>query len=182
MSICLARIAAMSGQNVIVVDCDLRRRSLNDYLELEPEAGLLQVLAGEIPWRQAVRQDPHSHAEVLPLAAAAFTPRDVFGTELMHNLVQELSDAYDLVILDCPPMLAVAETRIVVMLSDFVVIVAQWGKSATRAVRSTIEQTIQAGAPVLGIALNCVDTNAPGRSSYSDTLYYYQAQKHYYSS
>jgi Mrp family chromosome partitioning ATPase len=127
-------------------------------------------------------QDQQSHAEILPLAAAGFTPRDVFGTNLMHTLIQELSESYDLVILDCPPMLAVAETRVVVMLSDFVVVVAQWGRSAAPAVRSTIEQTLASGAPILGVALNCVDAHAPGRSSYSDTLYYYQARKHYYSS
>ncbi|MBL8551575.1 MAG: AAA family ATPase [Hyphomonadaceae bacterium] len=182
MSICLARIAAMSGQSVIVVDCDLRRRSLNAFLEREPRQGLLQVLSREASWRDVVTQDPQSHADVLPLAAAAFNPRDVFGLQETRDLVQELAEVYDLVILDCPPMLAVAETRVVVTLADFVVVVAQWGKSATHAVRTTIEQTLQAGAPVLGVALNRVDTNAPGRSSYSDTLYYYQAQKHYYSS
>ncbi|MGE0740468.1 MAG: GumC family protein [Hyphomonadaceae bacterium] len=176
ISVCLARVAAMSGQRVVVVDCDLRKQSINDVVDLESEVGILQVLAGEAPWRSAIVRDPNSDAHILPVATSGFTPRDVFGSEAMENLVSELRAHYDLVILDCAPILAVAETRVLVKHADTTVIVARAGRSAIGAVRSAVTQTEGAGGKVLGIALNCV---MPHWQSYADSLYFYQSKSYY---
>jgi len=176
ISMCLARVAAMSGQRVCVVDCDLRRQSINDVIDIETDVGILQVLAGEAPWRSAIVRDPNSDAHVLPVATSGFTPRDVFGSEAMERLVGELRAHYDLVILDCAPILAVAETRILVKQADTTVLVARAGRSAIGAVRSAVSQTENAGGKVLGIALNCV---LPHWQSYADSLYFYQSKSYY---
>ncbi len=176
ISMCLARVAAMSGQRVIVVDCDLRKQSINDVIDIETDVGILQVLAGEAPWRAAVVRDPNSDAHVLPVATSGFTPRDVFGSDAMESLIGELRAHYDLVILDCAPILAVAETRILAKHADSCVIVARAGRSALGAVRTAVQQTEAAGGNVLGIALNCVQ---PHWQSYGDSLYFYQSKSYY---
>lgn len=176
VSMCLARVAAMSGQRVCVVDCDLRKQSINDVIDIETDVGILQVLAGEAPWRSAIVRDPNSDAHVLPVATSGFTPRDVFGSEAMERLIGELRAHYDLVILDCAPILAVAETRILVKQADTTVLVARAGRSAIGAVRSAVSQTEGAGGKVLGIALNCV---LPHWQSYADSLYFYQSKSYY---
>jgi len=176
ISMCLARVAAMSGQRVCVVDCDLRKQSINDVIDIETDVGILQVLAGEAPWRSAIVRDPNSDAHVLPVATSGFTPRDVFGSEAMERLIGELRAHYDLVILDCAPILAVAETRILVKQADTTVLVARAGRSAIGAVRSAVAQTEGAGGKVLGIALNCV---LPHWQSYADSLYFYQSKSYY---
>ena len=176
ISMCLARVAAMSGQRVCVVDCDLRKQSINDVIDIETDVGILQVLAGEAPWRSAIIRDPNSDAHVLPVATSGFTPRDVFGSEAMERLVGDLRAHYDLVILDCAPILAVAETRILVKQADTTVIVARAGRSAIGAVRTAVQQTEGAGGKVLGIALNCV---LPHWQSYADSLYFYQSKSYY---
>ncbi|HYD88950.1 MAG TPA: polysaccharide biosynthesis tyrosine autokinase [Vitreimonas sp.] len=176
ISMCLARVAAMSGQRVCVVDCDLRKQSINDVIDIETDVGILQVLAGEAPWRSAIVRDPNSDAHVLPVATSGFTPRDVFGSEAMERLIGELRAHYDLVILDCAPILAVAETRILVKHADTTVLVARAGRSAIGAVRSAVAQTEAAGGKVLGIALNCV---LPHWQSYADSLYFYQSKSYY---
>jgi capsular exopolysaccharide synthesis family protein len=176
VSMCLARVAAMSGQKVLVVDCDLRKQSISDVIDVETDVGLLQVLAGETPWRAAIVRDPNSDAHVLPVATSGFTPRDVFGSDAMSNLIAELRGHYDLVILDCAPILAVAETRILVKHADTTVIVARAGRSAVSAVRTAVQQTEGAGGKVLGIALNCV---MPHWQSYADSLYFYQSKSYY---
>jgi capsular exopolysaccharide synthesis family protein len=176
ISMCLARVAAMSGQRVLVVDCDLRKQSINDVVDIETDVGILQVLAGEAPWRAAIVQDPASDAHILPVAASGFTPRDVFGSDAMERLVNDLRGAYDLVILDCAPILAVAETRVLVKHADTTVIVARAGRSAIGAVKSAVAQTEGSGGKVLGIALNCV---LPHWQSYSDSLYFYQSKSYY---
>ena len=176
ISMCLARVAAMSGQRVIVVDCDLRKQSINDVIDIETEVGILQVLAGEAPWRSAIIRDPNSDAHVLPVATAGFTPRDVFGSDAMGRLIGDLRQHYDLVILDCAPILAVAETRILVAQADTTLLVARAGRTAVGALRSAGMQTESAGGKVLGVALNYV---LPRWQSYSDSLYLDQSKSYY---
>jgi capsular exopolysaccharide synthesis family protein len=176
ISMCLARVAAMSGQRVIVVDCDLRKQSINDVIDIETDVGILQVLAGEAPWRSAIIRDPSSDAHVLPVATSGFTPRDVFGSDAMGRLIGDLRAHYDLVILDCAPILAVAETRILVGQADTTLLVARAGRTAVGALRSAGMQTEAAGGRVLGVALNYV---LPRWQSYADSLYLDQSKSYY---
>jgi len=176
ISMCLARVAAMSGQKVCVVDCDLRKQSINDVIDIETDVGILQVLAGEAPWRSAIIKDPNSDAHVLPIAASGFTPRDVFGSDAMGNLIDELRAHYDLVILDCAPILAVAETRIVVGRADTTVLIARAGRTPIGAMRAAVAQTEAAGGNILGIALNYV---LPRWQSHTDSLYFNESKSYY---
>ncbi len=176
ISMCLARVAAMSGQKVCVVDCDLRMQSINDIVDIETDVGILQVLAGEATWRSAIVNDPNSDAHILPVATAGFTPRDVFGSQAMSRLVTDLRAHYDLVILDCAPILAVAETRILVAQADTTVLVARAGKTPVGAMRAAVAQTETAGGSVLGVALNYV---LPHWQTYSDSLYFDQSKSYY---
>ena len=166
VSLCLARVAALSGQRVLLVDCDLRRRCLKEVLEIEPSVGLLQVLAGEVNWRQAIYVDDASGASVLPLSGSGFTPKEIFGAEDMSSLLADLRGSFDLIILDCAPVLAVAETRVAVSKADCAVVVARWQKTPMRAVRAMLQQLNDAGANIRGVALNGVDRRAPGYYSY----------------
>jgi capsular exopolysaccharide synthesis family protein len=166
MSLCLARVAALSGQRVLLIDCDLRRRTVKDVLDFEPPAGLLQVLAGEVSWRQATYLDDASGMHVLPQSDSGFTPRDIFGGEDMDRLLLELREAFDLIVLDCAPVLAVADTRVVVSKADCAVMVTRWQKTPIRAVRAALAQLQSAGATVRGVALNSVDRRMPGYYSY----------------
>ncbi|MGH6950166.1 MAG: GumC family protein [Vitreimonas sp.] len=176
ISMCLARVAAMSGQRVCVVDCDLRKQSINDVVDIESDVGILQVLAGEAPWRSAIVNDPNSDAHVLPVATSGFSPRDVFGSEAMGKLVRDLRAYYDLVILDCAPVLAVAETRILVGLADTTVLIARAGRTPIGAMRAAVAHTEAAGGKVLGIALNYV---LPRWQSYTDSLYFDESKSYY---
>ncbi len=176
ISMCLARVAAMSGQRVCVVDCDLRKQSINDVIDIETDVGILQVLAGEAPWRSAIVRDPSSDAHVLPVATSGFTPRDVFGSDAMGRLIGDLRQHYDLVILDCAPILAVAETRILVAQADTTVLIARAGRTPIGAMRAAVAQTEGANGNVLGIALNYV---VPRWQSYADSLYFDQSKSYY---
>lgn len=181
-SICLARVSGLSGQRVIAVDCDLRRRSLSALMGSSPQKGLLQVLKGETGWRDVVTRDAISSVDILPAAEGSFTPWDVFGSPAMQKLLDELSEEYDLVLLDCPPVLAVAESRIICGLVQQTVLVVRWASTPARAALSAIEQIEQCGGLVGGIALNCVDADAPGRGAYGDSTYQARYAGAYYSS
>lgn len=181
IALCLARVAALAGRRVMLVDCDLRRRSLNHLLSIEPQVGILQVLRGEAAWREVAGRDEVSGAEVLPAAGESSTVEDVFGSAAMRDLIDNLSAAFDLVILDCPPVLTLAEVRDVATLADGVVVVARRGKTATLALQTALSELRVVNARVLGVAFNGVDRRAPGRVSYADPLYFSHAQKWLYA-
>jgi polysaccharide biosynthesis transport protein len=174
----LARVAAMGGQKSIIVDCDVRMRAINDLLRINPEDGLQEVLTGDKGWREVVGRDEPSGAHVLP--ASMLTSKDLFGTGAMEDLIRELAAEYDLVVLDCPPVFAVADARTIGSLADSVIVVARSGKTSVRALQAAIEQLQLAGANVLGVALNRVDIRRTRRSFY-DGLYYSKAFTGYYT-
>jgi Mrp family chromosome partitioning ATPase len=119
-----------------------------------------------VNWRQATYLDDASGMHVLPVSDSGFTPKDIFGGEDMDRLLTELRGAFDLVILDCAPVLAVADTRVVVSKADCAVMVTRWQKTPIRAVRAALQQLNISGATVRGIALNSVDRRMPGYYSY----------------
>ncbi len=179
-ALCLARIAAMSGERVMLIDCDLRRRGLNNLLDITPDHGLLEVLNGERRWQGACGVDELSGAHVLPVRPGDVTTRDVLGSQAMRRLLDDLREHYDMIVLDCAPVLALAETRAAASLADAVVVIGSWRKTHARALGAAIGHLQTAGAQVAGVALNRIDMNAPGRTSYRDTLYYSDVQKAYY--
>ncbi|MBL8552338.1 MAG: AAA family ATPase [Hyphomonadaceae bacterium] len=182
VSMCLARVAAMSGQKVVLVDCDLRHPAVSQVLGFDSDQGLFEVLTNGVDWRQAIRQDPETHARVLPTVASQFSPRDVFSSQSMQRLMAELRAECDLVILDCPPILAVAETRTLVTHADSVVLVARAQKTPVAAVRAALREVELTGSEVMGVALNGVDFRSPGQLGFGNSLYYNEAAQRYYRS
>ncbi|MDO8287602.1 MAG: polysaccharide biosynthesis tyrosine autokinase [Parvibaculum sp.] len=181
-SVCLARSAALQGAKVLVVDCDLRRRTVNRMLEADPEIGLLEVLNGEATLDQAITLDATSGAYILPLSKTNFTPKDVFGSVAMDKLLAELRNRYDLVILDTAPVLPVADTRVLAPKADVVVFLARWRKTPQHAIEAAFRLLSGTGAHVGGVALTQMDMKQQTKYGYGDPGYYYAEYKKYYVS
>lgn len=181
-SLCLARVSAQAGSRVVIVDCDLRRRNVNRLLGVEPKVGLVQVLTGEAKLDDALMLDEPTGAMVLPLTSDSFTPRDLFGSAAMDQLLADLRQRFDLVILDTAPVLAVADTRVLSGKADATVFLARWRKTPEKAIQTGIRLLQQAGGTVAGVALTQVDMNAQARYGYGDAGYYYADYKKYYAS
>ena len=179
-SMCLARSIALGGQKTIAVDCDLRRRTLHTMLAIKPAVGLLEVLAGTAKLADAIIIDEPSGCHILPLTASKFTPRDVFGTQAFAKLVAQLKADYDMVILDCAPVLAVADTRTITEVVDGVLLLVQWQKTAARAVKYAITAVESVGGKVLGVALTKVNLKAQAAYGYGDSGYYFRSYANYY--
>lgn len=179
-SICLARTLAISGSNVLVVDCDLRQRAVNRILASDPKVGLLEVLNGVATLDQALVRDEASGAMILPLARSAHTAKDVFGTAAMRRLMEQLRARFDLVVLDTAPILPVADTRVLAPLSDVVVVLARWRKTPRKAVEATLRLLGTTDCFVAGVALTQVNLREQARYGYGDPGYYYKSYRKYY--
>ncbi|MDP1875913.1 polysaccharide biosynthesis tyrosine autokinase [Phenylobacterium sp.] len=181
-SVCLARSAAQQGLRVILVDCDLRRRSVNRLFGAEPTRGLIEVLAGEATLDEVLTTDQVTGARLLPLAKSSMTPKDVFGSAAMDRLLEELRRSYDLVILDTAPVLPVADTRVLAPKADVVVFLAHWRKTPQHAIEAAFRLLSGTGAHLAGVALTQVDMKQQAKYGYGDPGYYYAEYKKYYVS
>ena len=179
-AVSLARIMALSGERVVLVDCDLRRGALRSLVKADERGGLVELLQGEVTLENAIVRDSVAGLDVLTLRREAFTPRDVLGGEAMRGLVARLREQYDHVVLDAPPALAVSDARTLAALSDAVVLVARWGRTARNDLRVAAERLTGDGARIAGVVLNQVDPRAPDALGVGGDAYNYGAYARYY--
>jgi len=135
-------------------------------LNIHPRAGLLEVLSGQRSWRDVCGVDEPSGAHVIPLAESALTPRDMFSLPAIEDMLRELRAHYDLIILDCAPVLVAADARLVVSQADTSIIVTRWRKTRVREAEDAVRQLVPAGAKVLGVAINGFNPRSPGWRPY----------------
>ena len=179
-AICLARAASLQGYRVVVVDCDLRRKSL-DRIAAEPaKVGLLEVLVGDVELAQALVKDARTDVDILPLSQAPITLKDIFGSPDMDRLLLQLRNQYDLVVLDTAPVVPVADARILAKKADFVVVVARWRTTPYQAIQGALRLLADNGVEVGGLILNQVDMTQQTRHGYGDMAYYFNAYRSYY--
>lgn len=181
VSICLARTAALQGWKVLLVDCDLRRPGLTAAMGLQPPAGLIELLQGEVELEQAVVRDEASGADLLLLPGKADATNDVFGSNAMDQLLRRLRARYDLVVLDTAPVLPVAESRVLAAKADTVIVAANWNKTPRRAVQNALKILDAMGARVAGVTLTRVNMEQQAKYGYGDADYYYRDYRSYYA-
>ncbi len=176
----LARISALAGSRTILVDCDLRRRSATHALGLHVEQGLVEVLMGSAKFADVVQMDAASGMDVLPLAQAEFTPRDLLSGATMTQLIAQLRARYEVVILDTAPILPLSDSRVLCPLADGVLLVARWGRTPAAVAKEALDLLANHGSHVLGVALDGVDRGLFGKLMYDQPEYYADLYNSYY--
>ncbi|MDG2531898.1 GumC family protein [Caulobacter endophyticus] len=181
-ALCLARSIAQSGETVILVDCDLRRRAKSGQPENAPTAGLREVLEGKATLQQAVVKDAHSNAYRLPRSAAdREVAADLLGGTEMDKVIEDLRQHFSVIILDTAPVLAIAETRVLATKVDGVLFLVRWRRTPHQAAGIALKNLQSVGANVIGAALTQVDMREQRRTAFGDAGYYYDKYSSYYS-
>lgn len=158
----LALAAAKAGSRVLLVECDLRRPAVARRLGVEPGLGISDVLTGDLPLEDAVQRadlpEPVNGRHALDVLAAGGVlppnPTQVIESYAMDSLLLRAKAAYDLVVIDAPPLAAVSDAFPLLGQADGVVVVSRLGH-ARRDVAVRLRQTLEnANAPVIGIVAN----------------------------
>ena len=175
-ALALARVMAMSGDRVLLVDGDVRRAGLARMLGLSVAQGIVEVLLGEATAEAAIIADSVSGLDILPVREPSFTPVDLFSGHGMKAELTRLRARYDFIILDTPPLLGVADARTLAKLADGVLVMVRWGSTPIAAVDAALAGLEQDGAAIIGAVLTMVDpaAEAIGGTYYSSryTAYY----------
>lgn len=130
--------AAQQDRRVIVLDCDLRRRALSRAFGADVEEGVLQACERPERWRDFLCEEEETGLHFLP-AARGFNPwRTLTGAPGFAELLTELSAAYDLIVLDCPPALSSAEGPAIAGFARTCIVVTAWDRTRIGAVRTAM--------------------------------------------
>lgn len=163
----LAIALAQAGQTVCLVDADLRRPMVNEYLGLDRNAGLTTALVGEADVNDLLQPWGEENLYVLTSGQIPPNPSELLGSETMANLISRLEHAFDTVIIDAPPLLPVTDAAVLSQHVGGVVIVVGVQKVRQHDLEKSLKALEMVGSSVLGIVLNRLPTKGPDAYSYS---------------
>ncbi|MBI2708720.1 MAG: polysaccharide biosynthesis tyrosine autokinase [Actinobacteria bacterium] len=154
----LAVSLARTGRRVICVGCDLRRPALHDQFGVRDDIGFTSVLLGDVSLQDALQPVPDvRNLWVLASGPKPPNPSELLATNAAGRLLRELSAEADLVLIDSPPLLPVADAQVLTAYVDAVVLVASVGTTNRHAIAHAAETLAEIGAPTIGTILNRVD-------------------------
>jgi tyrosine-protein kinase Etk/Wzc len=167
----LAVSFAQQGMRVLIVDCDLRRSRLHKMFSVPREPGVTELVLGQIEQDAAVRETTVTGLYVLPSGQLPPNPSELLGGERMKKTLASLSEAFDLIVLDTPPLLAASDAAILSTIADGVVIVVRAGVTEADAGQQAMAQLQSVGARVVGAVLNDPDSKLQQYGGYYNYEY-----------
>lgn len=169
----LAISLAQAGQTVCLIDADLRRPMVNEYLGLERNAGLTTALVGAADVNDLLNPWGDDSLFVLTSGQIPPNPSELLGSEGMRELLARLEQAFDTVVLDAPPLLPVTDAAVLAQHVGGVVVVVGTQKVKSHDLEKSLAALEMVGATVLGVVLNRLPVKGPDAYAYT---YYAQAE------
>ncbi|MGO4586514.1 polysaccharide biosynthesis tyrosine autokinase [Arthrobacter sp. 2RAF6] len=163
----LAITLAQAGQAVCLIDADLRRPMLDEYLGLERNSGLTTALVGSADINDLLQPWGDDNLFVLTSGQIPPNPSELLGSETMRDLLSRLEKVFDTIVIDAPPLLPVTDAAVLSQYVGGVVVVV--GSERTK--RHDLERALSAlelvDAKVLGVVLNRLPTKGPDAYAYN---------------
>lgn len=162
----LAIALAQTGQTVCLVDADLRRPMVNDYLGLDKSAGLTTALIGATNIHDLLQPWGEDSLFVLTSGQIPPNPSELLGSTAMMQVIDDLEAHFDAVIIDAPPILPVTDAAVLSQNVGGVIVVVGTQKVKQNELGKSIEALNLVGAKILGVVLNRLPAKGPDAYSY----------------
>ncbi len=159
-SVNLAQAISTSGKRVLLVECDMRRRSLAYALNIHPSAGIYAVLTNEVSLEQAVCSTPFPNLYFLDTEPNIPNPADLLASSRFRRFAKHLRDTYDFVIFDTPPVGAFVDAAVLSALVDATVMVVRTNHVKRDQLLSAYQQLEKANANVIGVCATFVENTS----------------------
>lgn len=170
----LAIVLSDAGARVVIVDGDLRRPKLAEYLGVEGAIGLSDVLISRVGLDVALQPWGPNNLTVLPAGSVPPNPSELLGSNVMARLIESLESRFDVVIIDTPPLLPVTDAALLSKLVRGCLLVVAAGRTHTHEFNASMTTLKNVGAPVSGVIMTMLPTKGPdsyGRYGYSQYGY-----------
>jgi polysaccharide biosynthesis transport protein len=161
LSIAMAEI----GRKVLLIDGDLRRPRLHKVFNAENNWGLSDVLWTDLPLdtaplSQLVRDTEVAGLFLMPGGSCGVTPANLFYSPRMGKLLERLRKEFDMIMIDAPPMIHLADARVLGRIADGVILVVRAGQTTTESALFARQRFAEDGTRILGTVLNSWDPKA----------------------
>ena len=171
-ALALARTAALAGENVVLIDADLRRSGVTRLLNQDFSFTLSDFLQDRCTANDVIAIEERSGVHFVPSTSAdiSWTNHDLHR---FFNFVDYLKDRFAIVIIDLPPIVGLADTIRLAMAADGMALVIRWGRTERQFVQFALDALRKASVSTIAVILNDIDLKAQRRRGYRDhTLVY----------
>jgi capsular exopolysaccharide synthesis family protein len=165
----LAVAIGRSGSRVLLIDADLRRPVLHELLECQQRPGLSDVLTGARKPSEAIAKTRCSGVWLLPSGTGLSNPSEQLGSRRFKEFLEKLSESFDWIIVDSPPIMAVTDPAVIAQMTSGVLFVVNARRTQQRVAQAALDRLETAGGSFAGVVLNSVTLD---RDEYYNTRYY----------
>ncbi len=169
----LAVAFAQTGKNVLLIDADLRKASQHKTLGLTNERGLTNLLAGEAKAVDVTVATSVPLLYVMPSGPLPPNPAELLASANMASLLTLAAEKFDLVVVDGPPVLGLADAPLLGNLAEATLLVVEYGATRRGYAADAIKRLRSARTRLLGVVLTKAEANASGYG-YHQNYYYYE--------
>jgi len=163
------------GANVLLIDADLRRPAVHKAFKVSHSRGLSNYLSGNVALSDLIVDLPIPNLSMLPCGPIPPNPAELVSSERMKEMLRVLSQLYDHIIIDSPPLINVTDPVILSTMVDGTILVVQASRGTRDMLRRSRQELAGVGAKVFGVVLNNVDIKRDGYDEY----YYYRYYSNY---
>jgi capsular exopolysaccharide synthesis family protein len=152
----LAIAMAQAGQRVLVIDADFRKPAQHTIFALSQEPGLANALAGTHLFEATIRPSGIAHLDIVPCGPEVINPAEMLGSEAFASFLRQAYAKYDRILVDAPPVMPVADARILAAACDAAILVLRADKSTRKTCRQARDILSGVDAHVIGVVVNDV--------------------------
>lgn len=181
VSLSLAKFLSGLGKSVLLIEGDIRRRTLNEYFPSLPRTGIASVLNGDVKFANAIHRPAGFEADVLAGEKTTVNAADIFSSDTFKSFIKEMRSKYDFIIIDTPPVLVVPDARIIAECADAILFSVKWDSTSKSLVEESMRFFHNSNQRITGLVLSQIDEKGMKRYGYGgDSGAYAAYGKGYY--
>ena len=166
VSLALAKFLSGLGKSVLLVEGDIRRRTLNEYFPTLPKVGIASVLNREIDFAEAIHRPKGFEADVLAGEKTSVNAADIFSSDTFKTFIAEMRKQYDFIIIDTPPVLVVPDARIIAQNADAILFSVKWDSTSKALLDESMRMFHNSNQRITGFVLGQIDEKGMKRYGY----------------
>lgn len=169
----LAIALAMDGKKILIIDCDLRRPTIHNWMGVGREIGLTSVVKKISSLEDAIKPTPFPNLDCLTSGPLPPDPTEFLNSEQTRMIFEQASNLYDVVVLDSPPSTGLSDVQVISTVADGMILVVALNATTKQSLVATTRMLKQANAPMLGTAINRIQYQRSSYGYYAYSYYYY---------